>query len=72
MNLTELVLDILCDHQSGMNHPQLVRSVLERGYDDRELSSKVHTAVTQLARSGVIHKNLETRIIRCNELQCAR
>lgn len=63
MNLTALILEIVCETPGGLTHAQLVRKVLEKGYRTMNLSEKVHIIVKNLTQSNMIYKNPETRII---------
>lgn len=64
MILHDLVLDVLCENEDGLNHPQIVKKILEKGHEETDLSAKVHQAVLSLVYTGLVKKNLETRIVK--------
>lgn len=63
-NLVQVVVDVIHSHPQGLNHAQLVQSILKTGYRHfGNLSADVMKTVQSLRKQGVIEKNLETRVI---------
>lgn len=65
LTLQNLVLEILAAFPEGLNHVQLVKLILNRGYQHPEghLSEDTMKIVKFLTEHGLIKKNLETRKI---------
>jgi hypothetical protein len=63
-NLRETVLKIIPLHPNGVNHAQLVRLVLESGYQEPNLSANLMEVVKELHEKGTIRKNKKTRTIK--------
>lgn len=65
MKLQHIVLEILHSVPEGLNHVQLVRLILDKGYrhPEGQLSEDIMKIVKHLVKHGVLRKNLETRKI---------
>jgi len=60
-----LVLNIVWQHPDGINHAQIVRSVLQAGYRHTtgSLSADLMRIIKFMVRKGTIQKNSETRLV---------
>ena len=62
--LQQLVVNTVHSHPKGVSHAQLVRYILETGYQHpSNLSADLMNIVRTLSKRGVIQKNLDTREI---------
>lgn len=64
-DLKKLVLETIADNPTGINHVQIVKTVLARGYvhPDGNLSHDIMQIVKKLVHRGSLEKSEETRLV---------
>lgn len=63
--LRNTALEVIQEHSEGITHAKLVAEVLQKGYkNNKDLSRRLYFTVTELANTGVLKKNPETREIK--------
>lgn len=74
MNLLKLVPEIVAENPTGINHVELLKACLERGYvhPRPNFSHDLMVVVKGLARHGILVKSEETRLIQLGRSTAAQ
>lgn len=62
-----LIISVLADSPEGLDHVELVKTLLRNGYKyrgDSTLSHDTQQTVKRMVREGLLEKNVETRKIK--------